>query len=113
MQWKSDNKGCPRVWDKLFFPLLSTVFKALQDDTRKEVETSLEEMLFAILCFENSDKAIFSDLKKRVENDCILNKADYQSTITTVQSLLLNYQPNYNSNSTSQSNGASNKRIFM
>ena len=33
-------------------------------------------MLCAILYLENSDKARFPDLKKRVENDYVLNKAE-------------------------------------
>ena len=39
-------------------------------------------MLCAIIYLENSDKARFSDLKKRVENDYVLNKAEYPSTVT-------------------------------
>ena len=62
---------------------------------------------------ENSDKDRFSDLKKRVQNYCVLNKADYPSTVTAVQILLLNYQPNYNSNRQSQSNGIINELMFV
>ena len=54
-------------------------------------------MLCAIIYLENSDKARFAELKKRVKNDYVLNKAEYPRTVTAVQSLLLNYQPNYNS----------------
>ena len=54
-------------------------------------------MLFAILYIKNSDKAKFSDLNKRVKNDYVLNKAEYNKTFTVVQSLLLNYQINYSS----------------
>ena len=61
---------------------------------------------------ENSDKARFSDLKKRIENDYVLNKAEYPRTVTTVQSLLLNYQPKYKSHIYSQSNGVSNHLMF-
>ena len=32
----------------------------------------------------------FSDLKKRVENDYVLNKAEYPRTVTAVQSLIKN-----------------------
>ena len=32
-------------------------------------------MLYTILYIDNSDKARFSDLKKRVENDYVMNKA--------------------------------------
>ena len=42
----------------------------------------------------------------------MLNKAEYPSTVTSVQSLLLNYQPNYNSHGNSQSNGVSNQLMF-
>ena len=69
-------------------------------------------MLCAILYLENSDKARFSDLKKRVENDYVLNKAEYPRTVTSVQSLVLNYQLNYKSNRNSQSNGVNNQLIF-
>ena len=41
-------------------------------------------MLREILYLENSDKARFSDLKKRVENDHVLNKAEYPRMVTTV-----------------------------
>ena len=42
----------------------------------------------------------------------MLNKAEYPRTVTAVQSLLLNYQPNYNSNRNSQSNGVRNQLMF-
>ena len=48
-------------------------------------------MLCTTIYLENSDKARFADLKKCVENDYVLNKAEYPRTVTTVQSLLLNY----------------------
>ena len=70
-------------------------------------------MLCAILYLENSDKARFSDLKNHVENDYMLNKAEYPRTVTSVQSLPLNYQPNYNSNGNSQSNRVINQLIFV
>ena len=54
-------------------------------------------MLCAILYIENSEKARFAKLKKRVENDYVMNKAEYPRMVTAVQSLLLNYQHNYNS----------------
>ena len=69
-------------------------------------------MLCAILYLENSDKARFADLKKRIENDFVMNKAEYPRTVIAVQSLLLNYQPNYNSHRNSQSNGVSNQVMF-
>ena len=55
-------------------------------------------MLCTILYLKNSGKARFSDLKKYVRNNYILTKAIYPRFITVVQILLLNLQPNYNSN---------------
>ena len=69
-------------------------------------------MLCAIIYLENSDKSGFADLKKRVENDYVLNKSEYPRTVTSVHILLLNYQPNYNSNRNFQSNGVSNQLMF-
>ena len=70
-------------------------------------------MLCAILYLEKSDRARFSDLKKGIESDYVLDNNYYPRTVTTVQSLILNYQPNYNSNRQYQSNGVSNKLIFV
>ena len=69
-------------------------------------------MLCAIIYLENSEKARFSDLKKRVENDYVLNKAEYPKTVTAVYSLLLNYKPNYKSNRNPQSNRVSKQLMF-
>ena len=69
-------------------------------------------MLCTILYLEKLDKARFSDLKKRIENDYMLNMAEYPRTVTTSQSLLLNYQPNYNSHGNSQSNVVINHLMF-
>ena len=55
-------------------------------------------MLCATLYLENSYKSEFSNLRKRAKNDCVLNKEEYQRTLTTLQRLLLTYQQNYNSN---------------
>ena len=60
----------------ILFPLRTTGFESLQYDENKETETPGEEMLCAILYLENSDKVIFADLKKRVENYYVLNKAE-------------------------------------
>ena len=60
----------------VLFPLHNTVFDSLQEYEKKEAEKSGEEVLCAILYLENSDKAIFSDLKKRVENYYVLNKEE-------------------------------------
>ena len=69
-------------------------------------------MLCATLYLENSNKARFANLKKRVENDYVLNKVEYPRMVTAVQSLLLKYQPNYNSNRNSQYNGVSKQIVF-
>ena len=55
-------------------------------------------MICAILYFENLDKARFSDLKRRVKNDQVLNKAECPRTVTAVQGIILNYQTTYTSN---------------
>ena len=51
-------------------------------------------------------------MKKRTDNDWILNKAEYLRNFTTVHSLLLNYQYNYNSNRPYQFQGVSNQLMF-
>ena len=70
-------------------------------------------MACAILYLDNSDKSRFADLKKSLENDYVLNKAEYPRTVTAVQSLLLNYQPNYKSYRNPQSNRVSNQLMFV
>ena len=42
----------------------------------------------------------------------MLNKVEYPRALNAVQSILLNYQPNYKSNKDSQSNGVSNQLMF-
>ena len=69
-------------------------------------------MLCTTLYMENSDKASFADLKKRVKNDYVLKKAELPRTVTALQSLLLNCQPNYKSNRNSQSNRVRNQLMF-
>ena len=96
----------------IIFPLHNTGFDYLQEDDKKETENSGEEMVCAILYLESSDKARFYDIKKRVGNDYVLNKAEYPRTVTSVQSILLNYQHNYNSNGNYQSNGVINQLMF-
>ena len=71
-----------------------------------------EEMLCAILYIDNSYKSRFSDLNNCVENDYVLKKMEYSRTVTEVQSLLLNYQPNYNSNRNYHSNGVRKYIMF-
>ena len=53
---------------KIIFPLHNSLFDSLQEDDKKEAEKAGEEMLCAILHLENSDKARFAELKKRIEN---------------------------------------------
>ena len=106
------TKGVQEHGMKILFPLHNTGFDSLQEDDNKEAEKAGEEMLCAILYLENSDKARFVDLKKRVKNDYVMNKAEYPRMVTAVQSLILSYQPNYNSNRNSQSNGVSNQLMF-
>ena len=95
------------------FPLHNTGFDYLQEDEKKEAEKAGEEMLCAILYLENSDKARFPDLKKSIENDYVLNKTEYPRMVTAVQSLILNYQPNYNSHRNYQPNGVINHIMFV
>ena len=59
-------------------------------------------MICAILYLENTDKSRFSDLKNHIENNYFFKKAEYPGTVTVLQSLLLNYQPNYNTTRQSQ-----------
>ena len=79
---------------KVHYQLHTNAFDALLYDENKEAEKTGEEMICAILYLEKFDKSRFSDLKKRVKNDSVLNKEKYMKTLTTVKSLLLNYQPN-------------------
>ena len=67
---------------KICFPLQNIGFGSLQEDGNKEAENSGEEMLCSILYLENSEKSRFSDFKKRVENEYVLNKVEYQRTVT-------------------------------
>ena len=95
------------------FPLHNTGFDSLQEYKKKEAEKAGEEMLCAILYLKNSDKARFADLKRRIENDYVLKKTEYPRTVTTVQSILLKYQPNYNYHRNSQSNRVRNQLMFV
>ena len=106
------TKGIQEHGMKILFPLHNTGFYSLQEDYKKEAENSGEEMLCTILYLKKSDKTSFADLKKRSENDYVPNKAEYPRTVTAVQSLILNYQTNYNYNRNSQSNGVSNQLVF-
>ena len=70
------TKGVQEHGMKILFPLKNTGFDYIKEDGKKEAENLGEEMLCAILYLENSEKVRFSDLKKRVENDYMLNKAE-------------------------------------
>ena len=83
---------------KIIFPLHNNGFYSLQEYEKKETEKAGEEMLCVILYLENSEKARFADLKKRVENNYVLNKVEHTRAVTTVHSILLKYQPTYNYN---------------
>ena len=69
-------------------------------------------MIYTILYLESLYKARFGDLRKRVENEYVLNKEEYPSTVISVQSLLLNSQHKYNNNRKYQSQGVSNQLMF-
>ena len=83
---------------KICYLLYVTGFDTMSENDKKESETSGKEMMCTILYLENSDKARFGDLRKHIENGYLSNKEEYPRTINAVQSLLLNYQPNHNSN---------------
>ena len=84
---------------KILYPLYVTGFDAMTDNNNKKADTAGKDMICTILYLENSDTSRSTDLKKRVKNNYILNKVEYPRTVTTVHSLILNYQHNYNSNS--------------
>ena len=69
-------------------------------------------MLCEILYIDNSDKSRFAELKRRVENHYVLNKAEYPRKVTAVQILVLNYQPNSNSNRNFESNRVRKQIMF-
>ena len=87
-------------------------FDSLQEDEKNEAEKEGELMVCTILYLDNWYKVRFYNLKKYVENDYVLNKVEYPKAVSGVQSLLLNYQPNYNSDIKSQSNEVGNQFMF-
>ena len=93
---------------KILYPLHVTGFDSLSENDNKEAETALEYIIYTIPYLENSYKSKFYDLKKRNNNEYVWNKAEYTRTVTVVKRLLLNYQPNYNYNRQSQSQGVIN-----
>ena len=78
------TKGAQEHEMEIRFPLHDTIFDSLQEDEKKEAEKAGEEMLCTILYLENPDKARFANLKKRIENDYVLNKAEYPRKATAV-----------------------------
>ena len=97
---------------KILYPINITVFDVMSDYDKTEAEKAGEEMICEIQYLENLNKAIFSDPKKRVKNNYILNKAEYPRTITSVKILLLKYQPKYRSNRQYQSQGVRKQLMF-
>ena len=95
------------------FPLHNNGFDSLQEDNKKEADKSGEENICKILYLDNSEKARFNKLKKCVENNYVLNKAEYPSPVTAVQSISIKYQPTYNSNIIFKSNGFINQIMFV
>ena len=97
---------------KVLYIFHVTGFYALSDDDKKAEEIVIEQMICEILYLENSDKVRSSDLKKRIENEYVLNKAECARTVTAVQTLVLYYQPSYNYNNQYQFQGVSNQLMF-
>ena len=98
---------------KIIFPFHYNGFDSIQEDDNKEADKVGDKMFYTILYLENSDKSRFAIIKKHVENYYVLNKAEYPTTVISVQSILLKYQHNYNSNRNSQHNGVSNQLMFV
>ena len=89
-----------------------TEFDVLAVNYKKKVDTSGEEILCAILYFENSDKNRFAELKEHAKNNYASKNTKYIRAVTSVQSQLLNYQHNYDSNRKSQYQGVRNLLMF-
>ena len=62
----------------ILLPFHNTGFYFLQEDEKEETDKSGEEILCAILYLENSDKARFSNFKKRVEMTMCLTRRNTQ-----------------------------------
>ena len=58
----------------IIYPLHATGFYTMKENYKKEEDTSGEEVPCAILYLEKSDKARFSDLKKRAKNNYVLKR---------------------------------------
>ena len=106
------TKGVQENCMNIRLPFHYAGFDYIQEDENKETEKAGEEIICAILYLEKPEKSRFADLKKRVENDYVMSNAEYPRTVTAVQSLLLNYQPNYNYNINYQSNEIRNQLMF-
>ena len=96
---------------KIFFPIYTTGFDPLQVDEKKR-QKHQDRKCYAQSSTLKTQKIQISDLKKRVENIYILNKAEYPRYVTTLQILPLNYQPNHNSNRQSKSKNFSIQVMF-
>ena len=70
------TRGVQEFGMKILLPLKTNGFDLLQENEKTEADTAGEEMIYAILYLEHLDKARFSDLKKHVENDYVLNKEE-------------------------------------
>ena len=97
---------------KVHHPLHSIGFDALTENEKNKAETTGEYSLCAILYIKNYNNSRFYEIKKRVEDDCVINKSGYPRTITAVQSLLLSSEPNYNSSREYQYQRVINQLIF-
>ena len=106
------SRGVQEHGTKIIYPLHFTSFDALPYNDKAEAETAREEMICTILYLGKSDNTCFDDVRKRINNEYVLNKAEYPSTFTAVQSLLINCQPNYDSNRQSQYQTFGNQLMF-
>ena len=78
------NKACnenlvTRIFQEhgmeIIYPLHVTGFDAISDNEKKEADTEVEEIIYAVLYLENSYKAMFDDLKKRGNKNYVLSNA--------------------------------------
>ena len=83
------RRGVQKHGMKILLPLHNNGFDYLQEYKKKKTYKEGEEMLCTILYPDNSDKCRFADLKNCVENDYVLKKEEYPSTVTIVQSKII------------------------
>ena len=69
---------------EILYPLHGTGFEIMEDDGKKEAETTGEYILCSILNLKNFDNDIFSDLNKCVKNDYVMKKPEHPKTVTSV-----------------------------